>query len=356
MSKLTSPSRTDLSEALSSKILELILLPTEECNFRCIYCYEDHVPGRMSNATVAGIKRLIERRMDDLQFLRLSWFGGEPLIAADILFEIGEFANKQCDARGVILAGDVTTNGFMLAPATMSRLVAAKHQQFFVSLAGAREVHDRLRPLVSGKGTFDRIWRNLTELRDSSLDFTIDLRLHFGPDIIPCEALCREVNDAFGDDGRFTVSLQRIADLGGANTGTFDTVAPEDARAIVWHLASLLPDVQVSNLYPKKHPICCAARPNNMIIRTDGRLSRCACQLNDHRNFVGSIDADGHLALDQKQLNPWFKGYNSFDGNMLACPVNTVPREAWPEAAPTGLIPVERLVGQRSTSTVVRAS
>jgi len=32
---------------LNPKSLELILYPTEQCNFRCTYCYEDFLIGRM---------------------------------------------------------------------------------------------------------------------------------------------------------------------------------------------------------------------------------------------------------------------------------------------------------------------
>src|ERR1044071_7965793 len=61
--------------------LQLILLPTEQCNFRCMYCYEDFSGGRMSPGVSEGVKRLIDRRLDGLRSLTVSWFGGEPLLA-----------------------------------------------------------------------------------------------------------------------------------------------------------------------------------------------------------------------------------------------------------------------------------
>ena len=44
---------------LASNLLHLILMPTEQCNFRCTYCYEDFAHDRMSPRVVAGIKRLL---------------------------------------------------------------------------------------------------------------------------------------------------------------------------------------------------------------------------------------------------------------------------------------------------------
>jgi len=46
----------ELVNSLRTDRLQLILLPTEQCNFRCTYCYEDFAIGRMSDAVVAGVK------------------------------------------------------------------------------------------------------------------------------------------------------------------------------------------------------------------------------------------------------------------------------------------------------------
>lgn len=343
--KFHSPSREEVYRALNPRDLELVILPTEDCNFRCTYCYEDHVRGRMSQDTINGIKRLIESRLDDLKFLRISWFGGEPLSVKDIVFEVGEYAYRRCREHGVEFAGDVTTNGYTLTVPVMKQLAAASHKQFFVSLAGFGADHDRLRPLASGKGSFERIWENLTALRDSDIDFNISLRLHFGPDVSICEALCRQVNEQFGDDSRFQASLQRIADLGGENTGKFATVSAEDARAVIWRLASLMPDVCVSDLYPRKSPICCAAKPNSMVIRTDGQLGRCLAHLNDPRNFVGRLAVDGRMEIDGQSLQPWFKGFDELDGRMLSCPVVSIPSDLWAQNAQMQPFPIDVVAG-----------
>jgi hypothetical protein len=59
----------ELSAALSDRTLHLILLPTEQCNFRCTYCYEDFAIGRMERETINAVKLLLDRRFDGLQGL-----------------------------------------------------------------------------------------------------------------------------------------------------------------------------------------------------------------------------------------------------------------------------------------------
>ncbi|HVR96858.1 MAG TPA: radical SAM protein [Thermoanaerobaculia bacterium] len=60
-------------------VLELILMPSEDCNFRCTYCYEDFARGTMIPDVREGIKNLVRKRIKKLNRLHISWFGGEPL-------------------------------------------------------------------------------------------------------------------------------------------------------------------------------------------------------------------------------------------------------------------------------------
>ena len=49
---------TEVALSLSSRRLQLILMPTEQCNFRCTYCYESFSNGRMSQEVQDGVAAL----------------------------------------------------------------------------------------------------------------------------------------------------------------------------------------------------------------------------------------------------------------------------------------------------------
>jgi len=48
------PSDNQIYSCLDARSLQLILMPTEACNFRCTYCYEDFNHNQMRPELVRG--------------------------------------------------------------------------------------------------------------------------------------------------------------------------------------------------------------------------------------------------------------------------------------------------------------
>ena len=69
--------------------MELTVCPTLACNFACPYCFQGH--GRtyesMSREVRDEVVSLAERMLDasGASRLRVTWFGGEPLLAPDVI-------------------------------------------------------------------------------------------------------------------------------------------------------------------------------------------------------------------------------------------------------------------------------
>src|SRR5437870_2316946 len=97
------------AEALSNQSLHLILLPTEKCNFRCVYCYEDFISGTMLDDVRLGVNALIEARIPELRSLSISWFGGEPLLAYSTMLIIQSNAHALSKRFRTLLHASVTT-------------------------------------------------------------------------------------------------------------------------------------------------------------------------------------------------------------------------------------------------------
>ncbi|PMQ14000.1 radical SAM protein [Pseudomonas sp. 43A] len=310
---------------LNPKSLELILYPTEQCNFRCTYCYEDFLIGRMDEKTQEGIRNLIARRLPKLDNLHLQWFGGEPLAAKDLVLELSEFAKKACDQAGVNFSGSLTTNGYLLTLDLAEKLCDLNQRNYQISLDGFESGHDKTRKLASGAGTFNRIWSNLLALKGSNLDFNVTLRVHLTKEnVSSVKRLAEEIKKTFLSDRRFKVFLKTIENLGGPNDTSGVLLSKNERLATLAELNELLNEKTVSKsdngLY-----VCYASRPNSLAIRADGTIQKCTVMLSDDRNSVGKINENGTVKLDSERMNLWMRGYSD-DKKTLSCPAVGLPK------------------------------
>lgn len=320
--------RQELVSYINPRNQELILLPTEHCNFRCKYCYEDFELGQMSPELVQAIKLLILKRLPKLDRFNISWFGGEPLMGKSVVYELGEFAMRECEAAGVNYSAAMTTNGFGLDPKTFDTLVAMKVLRYQISLDGWEDEHDKTRVMISGRGTFAKIWENLLAMRDNPRQFRINLRLHFHKDNLDSiRHLIREIHAAFGHDSRFYVYLKAVGNWGGESVKTLNL--EKNPEVVLEELNGMMRDLGWFDdrvLEGKHYKVCYAAQPNSLVVRADGSITKCTVAFNDPRNKIGHVNMDGSLELDNDKIRAFMGGFATNDKEMLGCPMSKLPK------------------------------
>ncbi|MFB7359544.1 radical SAM protein [Streptomyces gardneri] len=320
----------ELVASFTDETLHLIILPTEQCNFRCTYCYEEFAIGQMDPTTVQGIKRLLDRRLDGLQRLSISWFGGEPLLGRGVVEDVSTHITEAAAARpGLRYEADMTTNGYLLDLPTTEKLAALGIRAYQISLDGPEAVHDTTRVRVNGSGTFQRVWNNLLSIRASRVPVRVTLRIHLAPATLSCMPdFLVQVRDTFLDDERFSVSLRPVERMGGPNDESIDIISGSARAKIIEDLEEVLGARPSTSREPQTMDVCYAARPNSFVIRSDGRIAKCTVALNDPANSIGHLLPDGTLRIDNEHLMPWVRGWARRDRNSVRCPYVGMPRSA----------------------------
>ena len=307
----------------SSNSLHLVLLPTEQCNFRCTYCYETFENKKMTPSVVTGVKALIDHRASELDLLELSWFGGEPLLALDIIEDISRHAIERSREHGFALAASTTTNGYFLDRATFQRCLENRIYGYQISLDGAEELHDKSRMLASGNGTFRRIWSNLVQMKAVQAQFLVVLRLHYTLENYQDLArFGRTVQEEFGEDKRFTVLFKAVERLGGPADKSISKLSADQRGDIESYLAD---HSGVSNTYgvPGKY-VCYAAKGNSLVIRSTGGIAKCTVALKSDFNDIGKLRADGLIDVDQTKFRRWMAPVLEGRWEDAQCPVQSV--------------------------------
>jgi uncharacterized protein len=163
----------------SSETFHLTIMPTMECNFACPYCYEIAEKGKMSLDAQNALLCWVNEKLLGCRAFIVGWFGGEPLMAHDVLRYLMIEFRKLCDKHNVTFISGVTTNGFFLIPKIVSKLKELPIRQFQVTIDGPPDEHDKRRILKSGKGSFYKIINNLCHLCEIIENPIIILRVNY---------------------------------------------------------------------------------------------------------------------------------------------------------------------------------
>ncbi len=316
-----------LRTSLSNESLNLIVMPTEACNFRCVYCYEDFKLGRMEPRVVRGIKNLLTNRAPELRQLDLSWFGGEPLLALDVMEDVLEHVAQLVAAHpGLHHESNVTTNAWKLSRPVFERLLQLGVRTYQISFDGPRELHDKKRVRADGAPTFDRIWRNVEAMRAVDAPFHVILRVHVDrendaamPEFID------QLQGTFGADPRFEIFIRQLSRLGGPNDAELPILVGEAGQRRIEELRRRLrPDdgrSAASPPVPSTPNVCYAARANSYVVRADGRIGKCTVALDHPANQVGVLHENGELEITAARMLDWMRGLKSRNPVELFCPM-----------------------------------
>ncbi len=306
--------------------LELILLTSEECNFRCQYCYESFPRGTMEPWVREAVIRLMETRAPRLNRLSVNYFGGEPLLGMEAVEEIAPAAQKIAGAHGIQYSSSMTTNGYLLTAEVFEKLVGWNLRQYQITLDGERECHDHSRPLKGGGGTFDRILENLRTIKSTAHDFKVTLRVNFTPvNLRSMRSFLEEIGD-FKDDKRFSIRFFPVGKWGGPNDADLEVcgLGAERERQGLDVLAAELgypAEGRMPYMMPTaKSAVCYAARPYNLIVGADGKLMKCTVVLDTKEyNIVGRLSNDGRAEIDIDKLVGWTAPYFEDDDTCKQC-------------------------------------
>ncbi len=145
----------------SNEVKALCLLVSHTCNLNCDYCFASQ--GRYHGERALMSFEVGKRAIDFLvehsgkrRNLEVDFFGGEPLMNFDVCREIVAYARSIEKEHNKNFRFTLTTNGVLLDDEVIDWANRECHN-VVLSLDGRKEVHDRLRRTVSGKGSYDTI-------------------------------------------------------------------------------------------------------------------------------------------------------------------------------------------------------
>jgi uncharacterized protein len=302
--------------------LDVILLPTLQCNFACKYCYETPRPSRMGAATEAAIGAWLSSQIPRFKLTLLHWFGGEPLLAHRQVVSLSRTASKVAQRAGVSCALHITTNGYLLTPNRAAELLDAGIRDYQITVDGPPETHDRLRVLRGGGGTFARVFGNLIALARADTAVQISLRVNFNhTNLESIPTLLALVPE----DARPRIRLALEPIFGSCTLSATDNIAStaiSDALARYYALGAQMGfavSAGSAGLVPGRFVYCYAERENQLVIDHHGDVYKCTVTDFRPEDRVGRIIAGGVLVKDSVAWDRWVTEGALFEAKCYEC-------------------------------------
>jgi uncharacterized protein len=269
--------------------LSLTIAPTINCNFRCTYCYQEHPNKKMGQDVQDALVERVRKATANGRGLSVTWFGGEPLLALDVVEALSGRFFAITEEHRVGYSAWMITNGSLLTRPVAERLRAIRVRKVQVTLDGPPEIHDRRRFKVGEKPTFHAIVRNLRDVCDL---MEISLRINCDRangdrvpellDILEAEGLKGRVNPYLAHVEAYTEVCADVATtcMTGAEYSLFQ------ART---YLAMFRKGWGVGIKPTPRTSVCIADKADGTVVDPEGRIYRCWNDMTRPREVVDHL-------------------------------------------------------------------
>lgn len=288
--------------------LRLILLPTEQCSFRCVYCYERFRREKMTAKTQAAIVKYIEDNIHKYNGLILNWFGGEPTEAMDVIENLSVKLIDVCKKNKKAYNAGITTNGYNLTYEIFKKLKKLHVTEYQVTIDGLASIHNAQRVMADGAPTFDVIINNLLAIKNNckSSAITFVLRTNFSKNMLNnVDEFCKFLDKYFSNDKRFKYFWQMVGDYGYVKTEEVRNIfgQSKDYKWLIENYTERFVNDYTQALYGPDGGVCYALKRNQLLIDAAGEIRKCTCDLESEMNHFGTIGVNFDGAKHEDWLN-----------------------------------------------------
>ena len=297
--------------------LSLTIAPTMLCNFGCPYCFEGNNKNfpKMTTFVQNNVIKYILAQAKNHE-INITWFGGEPLLAFDVILSISSRLNE----NNINYKADIITNGSLLKQNVIDNLSKLHLTHIQISLDGVGNQHDKTRHYKNGKPSFEDIAENIDLLihkTDIKVAFQVSTTNH-NPHSY--EQVLSYMNIKYPEEvnkGRIIIHCNPIK-----NRTEFDKdgtcftsqqLFRKDVYDFEQKYAGFIPHL------PPMHSPCIFRSKSALVIDSKGFIYRCLEQLGQANTCIGNINKESISFSKIAELT--FEEDPFSDSECIKCPI-----------------------------------
>ncbi len=155
-------------------ITAVTIAPTMACNARCYYCFEKGAKwGYMTPKTADATAAFLINHCTEKE-LYIAWFGGEPLMAPDIISRI----NDKLQDAGIKIESTITTNGILINPDMITLFKKWNVTRIQITIDGIGHDYNEIKDYVIDiNDPFEQIMKNIELIISAGIN--LHLRVNY---------------------------------------------------------------------------------------------------------------------------------------------------------------------------------
>lgn len=304
------------------------IAPTLSCNFGCHYCFQgvDKPLTRMTPRVRTATKAWLIDRLRGRKSFHLTWYGGEPLMDPEAIWDVSAAAIRHCDENEIKYTSMMISNGYKMTVPVAERLRAARVSKVQITIDGDEATHDSRRHLTSGRGTFQRILDNIEAVTERRL-LKISVRVNIDGQN---EDQARRLLDVLAARGFgigngvsvYFAPVESVAEASGGCTSCLSKTDYAEAETRL-HLLAFEMGLMKMPRMPRHLGLCTAVKPNSYVVVPNGDLHKCWDTVMDPALRVGSVMGGPRRTSDDRteaMWNAWSPFENDVCGNCQLLP------------------------------------
>jgi len=287
----------------------IAIILTFACNFKCIYCHQEHVNKTISSSTIRELMNYIKKNIKSGDKLHIAWWGGEPLLQISAIDEIGKLIKDYCMKNKCIFETSIVTNGYLLNEINIDTISKYNLKSAQITIDGNKELHDMQRKLSDENNTYDTILKNLKVLIKKAPSLSVTLRCNIMEKHLSKKTWNLFFNDLQPLAQNLSISINSAVPC---TKCQFTEVSPSDYSTLVNYLHD---EMHTYNLKPSsteiKPGICrCGTLPiNNFFLDPEGFVFKCTDITHNGIGAVGKLSSgeinSNGFKSEWKEFNPF---------------------------------------------------
>jgi uncharacterized protein len=312
---LQSISQIDDEPVRDPPLTSISLAIAQKCNLGCSYCYAQEggfgvkAKNMPLEKAISAVDLLFAQNFT-AQKMNIAFLGGEPLANREALQAVTRYAKGRAEAESKRIHFSITTNGTLL-----NENDADFFEQYgfsvTVSLDGVGDVHDRLRPFKGGKGSYERIIRNVEPLLAFQKNMQVSARVTVTPGNLHLKETLDELirlgfhsvgfspmlSSPGGNDEMDSVSLEKMLDNMIGCGQEFEKNLVAGKRYPFSNMSTALKEIHRGT----HRPYPCGAGAGYLGVSASGELAACHRFVEDKKGYFGNLTE----GIDRKLQQAW---------------------------------------------------